>query len=421
MSSLHSGQRRFSVKMTEQRHGVFQLFAVPGSRSEAEERIQLERSLATRLAMSSLSDAVSVVESKECLCDEIFATLTEWVRRKPSFWSREIGHLWRAVHYRDTDAIVGSLIDLAIQASVAGVPASLEFGLPKPTSLRLQSVVLDSVQSGCIECKDGTLVGSFYLANDHITVEVQDGQRCMWRSLKSRERPLPAPSFSVLHDQFRLIPSLLASLDLLPEHGRVESEYDNGLVESGVVPSASALRLLHRYWSEGYEWVSTVVREIIPLRSRNGGAGSTSSFWDCGTIAATLGTRQNPILLAEMLVHEASHQHFFLAKQLGPLEDGSDATEYFSPMVNAFRSLEKMLLGYHALINMLKFYEKVSADCSHDSEQFLSARVSYLFEKLDLIGTAISRSTAFTPGGSCMFQRLREEEHLLRADFARWT
>ena len=37
-----------------------------------------------------------------------------------------------------------------------------------------------------------------------------------------------------------------------------------------------------------------------------------------------------PLPVAELLVHEASHQHMNLLTKLGPIDDGSDANTYYS-------------------------------------------------------------------------------------------
>src|SRR5438046_7090098 len=37
--------------------------------------------------------------------------------------------------------------------------------------------------------------------------------------------------------------------------------------------------------------------------------------------------------LAEMLVHELSHQHYYVASSHGPVDDGSDDNLYYSPEI----------------------------------------------------------------------------------------
>jgi hypothetical protein len=404
--------------MTELNRDILRLFAVPGSPAEAEERSGIERSLAMRVATRSLHEAASTVEDTNQISPEVFDTLSDWVRGKPAFWSREVGHLWRAVHYGEPNAIASSLVDIAIQANVSGIAGAWSFSLMEPKAIRVCDIVLDSVRHGKVECCQGIFRGEFGLADGSISVEAFEGRRLVVQSSIDHERELVAPSINVLSDQYRLVPSLLASIDLLPAHGKLESEYDDDSIETGIEPCSAALSLLHNQSHGAYNWVSSVIREIIPLRAKNGGAGSTSCFWDCGTIAATLSSRQNALLLREMLIHEASHQHFFLAKQLGALDDGSDTKAYFSPMVNAARPLEKMLLGYHALVNMLLYYEGTLLGPDQGSSAFIASRITYLFEKLNIMSPILNGSTALTLQGQSMFERLGEEEQRLRTHLA---
>ena len=117
-----------------------------------------------------------------------------------------------------------------------------------------------------------------------------------------------------------------------------------------------------------------------------------------------------------MLVHESSHQHFFLAKHLGPIDDGSDKNQYFSPMVNDNRPLEKMLLAYHALINMGSLYRAMKGlNATH--QDFVSKRIGYIFKKLEHVEPVVRDARAFSEMGQAIYDRLAEEEVLIRKAF----
>jgi HEXXH motif-containing protein len=61
--------------------------------------------------------------------------------------------------------------------------------------------------------------------------------------------------------------------------------------------------------------------------------------------------------IAELLVHEASHQYFHLLCLLEAFDDGSDANLYYSPAVRTDRPLERIGVAYHAFANILLFYD----------------------------------------------------------------
>jgi len=66
--------------------------------------------------------------------------------------------------------------------------------------------------------------------------------------------------------------------------------------------------------------------------------------------------------VAEMLIHEASHQYFELLNKLGPTVDPSHTALYYSPVKQCDRPLHKILFAYHAFANVMLFYRGV-AEC----------------------------------------------------------
>ena len=106
------------------------------------------------------------------------------------------------------------------------------------------------------------------------------------------------------------------------------------------------MALLRRYAPEYADWVLRVIRVIVPLKSNNGRINSGSSRTEPGVIHATVdcGTESYP----EMLVHEASHQYYYVVRRVGDVDDGSDPTLYYSPVKETGRPIAMILLTYHA-------------------------------------------------------------------------
>ena len=63
--------------------------------------------------------------------------------------------------------------------------------------------------------------------------------------------------------------------------------------------------------------------------------------------------------IAEVLVHECAHQYFYMLQRLGPMDDASDATLYWSPPIRKNRPLSRVLMAYHALANVQLLYRAV--------------------------------------------------------------
>ncbi|MGD9884687.1 MAG: HEXXH motif-containing putative peptide modification protein [Reyranella sp.] len=400
--------------MSDNTNAVFRLFAIPGGEHEAEERRRFERLLFARLAAHSLCDGISASSRIGSVSSNAYDIFAEWANTKPDFWSRTVGHLWRANVFQDDEVAAGAIVVIGIHASASGIRGNWNFKLPKPISFRLSDVVLLSIRSGHIESNHGNFRGIFESDASTISYERLKDGTIAWQVSGDMNTQMNAPCIVIGGDRYHLVPSVLASADLLPCHA--ESEYDDQFVnETASQQLSKALRTLFEISTDTYQWVSSVIREVIPLRPSKGNAGSTSCQWDCGTIALTMTDLANPVLFGEMLVHEASHQHFFLAKQLGPIHDGSDDRMYFSPMVGADRPLEKMLLGYHAVVNMLSFYRSLNDHADGRETVFIAKRTDYLFEKSNCIRPVLSKSTALTPLGKAMYEALYERECILRA------
>ncbi len=102
-------------------------------------------------------------------------------------------------------------------------------------------------------------------------------------------------------------------------------------------------------------WVARATRALVPVLTPPDQTIS-SSFEDLPGVIA-LSHASDAMHLADCLVHEASHQHVQFLQQLGPMDDGSDDTLYWSPARRENRPLEKIVLAYHAFVNILRFWE----------------------------------------------------------------
>jgi hypothetical protein len=121
----------------------------------------------------------------------------------------------------------------------------------------------------------------------------------------------------------------------------------------------SAAQLLRRAAPNYLEWVDRVLRAVVPAYGTHDEMQSQSHERWPGVIAVSFPA---PVAaIAEMLVHESSHQYLHLAKLLGPLTNGTDQRKYFSPLKDSERPLEAILIAFHAVANMILFYRACRA------------------------------------------------------------
>lgn len=154
------------------------------------------------------------------------------------------------------------------------------------------------------------------------------------------------------------------------------------------------------------DWVGRYSRRVVPLRSRPGLMMSSSSIYRPGTI--TMSHNAHPLGMAEILVHENTHEHLHLASATGPLDDGSDTNLYYSPIRKIDRPLSAVLVAYHAVGNIALFYRECrrsgapGADYLDASEPEAMGWIAHMEETL-------SKSTALTALGRAIYEPLRDQ------------
>jgi HEXXH motif-containing protein len=282
---------------------------------------------------------------------------------------------------------------LALAFVAVGQSGSWECHFPEPVRLRSGKILLpqarglslsaghDSVQiildgSSCelqrLPGRDGIAAGKW--AAMLATVDIGDRVVCLL--------PRKALPRNVLADQ-RFV------LD------EVQSEH------SGRV--RSAIDLLGRHVPMYLDWIKGPLQDLVLLNGTDGRLRSGSFKTLPGMIY--LSAVDHPARMAEMLIHETSHQYFHVLSLVGDVDDGSDTAEHFSPVVKEGRSIRMVLFAYHAFANVLRFYrlyrDAVGATPSLERD---SAEIEGDVRKLEMI---LAQNSSLTPLGHSIFDSLR--------------
>jgi HEXXH motif-containing protein len=165
----------------------------------------------------------------------------------------------------------------------------------------------------------------------------------------------------------------------------------------------AAFDLIARVSAPYAEWVERVIHLILPLEAQPGAMVNGSQGHRWGEVH--MSSRLEPLRHAEMLVHEASHQHYFLAESLGPVSDGSDPTMYYSPLVREQRPIERILLAYHAVANILLFYDAFEA-AGCEITPFFTTNRAQLRSELEQLAGPLHSNRGLTAVGQGMWQPL---------------
>jgi len=170
----------------------------------------------------------------------------------------------------------------------------------------------------------------------------------------------------------------------------------------------SAIDLLRHRAPRYLSWVDRVIRNIVPLRGSRAFMRSGSTTGQPGVVQMSF--RGPPAALAEMLVHEGTHQYMHLLCRLGGLDDGSDATLYYSPVRQMNRPIANILIAYHAFANVLFFYRSCSAKAP-DGDDYCRRSEKALLPQLEQLDTALRATRTLTPLGRALWELLAERLH----------
>jgi hypothetical protein len=165
----------------------------------------------------------------------------------------------------------------------------------------------------------------------------------------------------------------------------------------------AAATLLENHTPRFAKWVGRVLRFISPIESPVGIMRSGSGRQWPGV--AEISFRCTPIAIAEMLVHEASHQYYNILLMLDSVADGTDRHLYYSPIRKCERPLEMILLAYHAFSNVLFFYRECQSSGLEDGG-FCKKNEEELVPDLMNLQDTLQSATSLTEVGDALWRPL---------------
>jgi HEXXH motif-containing protein len=194
----------------------------------------------------------------------------------------------------------------------------------------------------------------------------------------------------------------LAGLRFLDEDDWEVAQEASGFLETLARLDAALARHSPAY----HGWVRRLLRAIVLTEAREGQIESGSSRQLPGLVHVSR-TRHVPVL-AEMLAHELSHQHYYVATRLGPVDDGSDSTLYYSPVKRRGRPIANILLAYHAFGNVVLLMRDLLASGFRDGTGYVEANEREICELLAKLEIGLKASPALTPIGEALYLPLAE-------------
>ena len=317
-------------------------------------------------------------------------------------WSSELGHLYKATRRGDEDHAKKSAAAFALMAGAKGFSGEWQLDLGKATRLFWDDWALPA-------CDKLTVISSGAVASIELWLKGDQTQVSFERSLDGWECQTPAravrlPSFGSGRQRIVLLPRS-AALDSevfrdVDDTTAAWETFSTALIET----LTQTLDLLKEHLPHYFDWVVRVIRRVAVLHTEPNVLASGSHEHQYGTIHIS----DNPRVLsvAEMLIHEASHQYLELLNKLGPTVDPGHTQLYYSPVKQCDRPLHRILLAYHAFANVMLFYRGV-AECGL-ADSLLTNFQNKLNDELRQLEQPLRESNAILPIGRALVEPLIE-------------
>jgi hypothetical protein len=244
------------------------------------------------------------------------------------------------LHRRGSGSASGAMLQLILGFAQIGLSGNFEVDLPYSDWFLLESNrfrcsgpvrILASQDRVEIDCTD-----------DRFTFERVDG---LWRRPDDSD---PGVGWSrgrhyVYCSGYRVDPEVILAEDRA--------------LESANIPAAHrsidlAISNLETAGDDYLAWSTRLIRQLTLVSSEAGARLSSRS------VSARIGNVElaapgNDQHLAELLVHEAAHQHYYLAQLFSPLVRAEAAGLSFYSAINGLnRPLDRVALAYHAVVNI---------------------------------------------------------------------
>lgn len=334
-------------------------------------------------------------------------SLIELRDKAPSFdalWSPALGRVVKAIRTDSSFRARWATVELLLQAGVHGFSANWELCIGKPVSLVWDNHLLPACDRIRVESNPGTAC-----------LQVSKGE---WSKLVSFTRNSNYESWlSSECDELPVVPLGKTRLILLTGRSVDFAEFAGldileRITEKHTSKLTAAIELLNNHVPKYFTWVERLIRRLVMVRSSSDELKSGNIKGQYGTIY--ISTHGEPEGIAEMLVHEVSHQYHSLLEKIGPTtsddKEGRNRKLYYSPFTKSERPLDRLLVAYHAFANVELFYRALiaSGTCSEGQCSKLTKGLS---DQIDDVERVLKASIELTPIGRALFDPLYERRY----------
>lgn len=260
-------------------------------------------------------------------------------------WDSSFGDAFAALQSQDASDPIPIAVRMALHLGARGLVGTWQAILSQPAPLRWGACLLPTATR--IEVDSNGHVAKIRVGDERASkTVVLRRDNTAWSGDGAERLPTLGSQHAVV---LRRRDLMLRGFDELKEASLDE-------IKTPVMATLERAVTIIAEHAPGYlPWVERVIHEMFLIQPgvKHIQSGSIARYFGLVHVSAS----SNPAAIAELLVHEASHQYFHLLCLVDPFDDGSDANMYYSPAVRMDRQIARIGVAYHAFANILLFYD----------------------------------------------------------------
>lgn len=310
-------------------------------------------------------------------------------------WDSSFGDAFVALQGHADARPVELATRMALHLGSRGRPGAWAASLVEPVPLRWGPWVLPPAAHLAVE-SDGQVARVHLGSGDNARTAtfVRDG--AAWHS----DDGVALPAFG--RRGAVVLPRRLLTLDGFPDviEASVETPTPEMLATLG-----DAMDIFSEHAPVYEAWVDRVVYELFLIQPmlEHIQSGSIAKYFGVVHVSAS----PEATAIAELLVHEASHQYFHLLNLVDAFDDGSDSKMYYSPAVRKDRPLARIGVAFHAFANIILFYD-ACLESGLDDDGYCRRNREALLPQVAQLREPLDGNPALTPVGQALCYPLME-------------
>ncbi len=310
-------------------------------------------------------------------------------------WSPPFGAFESALRSGSSEALLSCSVQLGLLAHDRGVSGQWQEALGEVTCLRLGQQAV--VQLSEVSVDAGPL-------GYEVRGRTANGNQSVWVVNRDASSTTDSRLLEIQFDDVPVRVTTMYDLDAVTgmdflgrDHWNVSRDLERVRREI-----KDTERWLLRHCPSSLPWITAVLRHLVLT---DPGPGLMESGSSRGLPGFAHMSHGDQLRLAEMLVHELSHQYYYIGTRLGPVDDGTDDKLYWSPVKQTGRPIANILLAYHAFGNVALLMRQLRDGSAQPAER-IAENLASVIDDLRPLQEALESTRSLTEVGIGLYEPL---------------